>query len=272
MTDGTVLRYVALGDSQTEGVGDGDDTGGLRGWADRLAELLAHDRPGTLYANLAVRGRLAGQVRAEQLAPALALRPDLATVVAGFNDLLRPGFDADETAGHLERCSPRSPGKARAWRPSPSRTSAASPRWPGRSSRASGPSTRASARSRGDTASSSSRPATTRSSPTPGCGAPTGCTPGRWVTRASPPPSPRPSACPAPTTPGPTRCHHRTSPARGPPRRTALGRLLPGALAGPAVAGPVVRRRPRGQAPGAAAGGRGMTGSYRRSGGLPAAR
>ncbi|MFJ4869660.1 SGNH/GDSL hydrolase family protein [Streptomyces sp. NPDC088757] len=102
MTDGTVLRYVALGDSQTEGVGDGDDTGGLRGWADRLAELLAHDRPGTLYANLAVRGRLAGQVRAEQLAPALALRPDLATVVAGFNDLLRPGFDADETAGHLE--------------------------------------------------------------------------------------------------------------------------------------------------------------------------
>ncbi|MEW5660317.1 SGNH/GDSL hydrolase family protein, partial [Streptomyces cinereoruber] len=54
------------------------------------------------YANLAVRGRLAGQVRAEQLAPALALRPDLATVVAGFNDLLRPGFDADATAGHLE--------------------------------------------------------------------------------------------------------------------------------------------------------------------------
>ncbi|WP_411076453.1 SGNH/GDSL hydrolase family protein [Streptomyces sp. cmx-4-7] len=102
MTDGTFLRYVALGDSQTEGVGDGDDVGGLRGWADRLAELLAHDRPGTLYANLAVRGRLAGQVRAEQLGPALALRPDLATVVAGFNDLLRPGFDADETVGHLE--------------------------------------------------------------------------------------------------------------------------------------------------------------------------
>ncbi|MFC8269274.1 SGNH/GDSL hydrolase family protein [Streptomyces cinereoruber] len=102
MTDGTFLRYVALGDSQTEGVGDGDDVGGLRGWADRLAELLARDRPGTLYANLAVRGRLAGQVRVEQLAPALALRPDLATVVAGFNDLLRPGFDADATAGHLE--------------------------------------------------------------------------------------------------------------------------------------------------------------------------
>ncbi|MFJ8132076.1 SGNH/GDSL hydrolase family protein [Streptomyces hydrogenans] len=95
-------RYVALGDSQTEGVGDGDDLAGLRGWADRLAEHLARTDPGVRYANLAVRGRLAGAVRAEQLPAALALRPDLATVVAGVNDLLRPGFDADETAGHLE--------------------------------------------------------------------------------------------------------------------------------------------------------------------------
>ncbi|MBA4864681.1 SGNH/GDSL hydrolase family protein [Streptomyces sp. PSKA54] len=96
------LRYVALGDSQTEGLGDGDDTVGLRGWADRLAEHLAHHHPGMLYANLAVRGRLAHHVHAEQLAPALALHPDLATVVAGVNDLLRPRFDADEVAGHLE--------------------------------------------------------------------------------------------------------------------------------------------------------------------------
>ncbi|WP_328967162.1 SGNH/GDSL hydrolase family protein [Streptomyces sp. NBC_00239] len=95
-------RYVALGDSQTEGLGDGDDATGLRGWADRLAEDLAGHHPGLTYANLAVRGRLAGQVRAEQLAPALALRPDLATVVAGMNDLMRPRFDADEVAGHLE--------------------------------------------------------------------------------------------------------------------------------------------------------------------------
>ncbi|GAA1593187.1 SGNH/GDSL hydrolase family protein [Streptomyces globosus] len=95
-------RYVALGDSQTEGVGDGDDTTGLRGWADRLAELLAPHNPGLEYANLAVRGRLAGHVRSLQLAPALALRPDLATVVAGMNDLLRPRFDADEVAADLE--------------------------------------------------------------------------------------------------------------------------------------------------------------------------
>ncbi|MFJ4782013.1 SGNH/GDSL hydrolase family protein [Streptomyces sp. NPDC088794] len=101
MVDG-YLRYVALGDSQTEGLGDGDDVQGLRGCADRFAELLVAGNPEVRYANLAVRGSLAGQVRARQLAPALAMKPDLATVVAGVNDLLRPGFDADEVAGHLE--------------------------------------------------------------------------------------------------------------------------------------------------------------------------
>ncbi|WKX73208.1 SGNH/GDSL hydrolase family protein [Streptomyces sp. XD-27] len=102
MPAGEYVRYVALGDSQTEGLGDGDDTTGLRGWADRLAERLAALDPDVRYANLAVRGRVAAQVRAEQLGPALALRPDLATVVAGVNDLLRPRFDADEVAAHLE--------------------------------------------------------------------------------------------------------------------------------------------------------------------------
>ncbi|MER5961399.1 SGNH/GDSL hydrolase family protein [Streptomyces sp. NPDC002057] len=102
MRNGQYLRYVALGDSQTEGVGDGDDVTGLRGFADRLAERIAVVSPEVRYANLAVRGRLAGQVRAEQLGPALALRPDVATVIAGVNDLLRPRFDPDETAAHVE--------------------------------------------------------------------------------------------------------------------------------------------------------------------------
>ncbi|PRY41432.1 SGNH/GDSL hydrolase family protein [Umezawaea tangerina] len=96
------LRYVALGDSQTEGVGDGDDITGLRGWADRLAENLTVGNPGFRYANLAVRGRRAGEVRAEQLGPALALRPDVATVVAGVNDLLRPRVETAAVVGHLE--------------------------------------------------------------------------------------------------------------------------------------------------------------------------
>ncbi|MFG2003703.1 SGNH/GDSL hydrolase family protein [Spirillospora sp. NPDC048911] len=96
------LRYVAIGDSQSEGLKDGDETTGYRGWADRLAELIAATEPAVTYANLAVRGKLAAQVRAEQLAPALALKPDLASVMAGMNDLVRPGFDAAAVAGELE--------------------------------------------------------------------------------------------------------------------------------------------------------------------------
>jgi lysophospholipase L1-like esterase len=95
-------RYVAVGDSQTEGLGDGDEATGWRGWADRLAETIAQQEPDLLYANLAVRGRLAGQVRAEQLAPALALQPDLVSVVAGMNDLMRPGVDTAAVTADLE--------------------------------------------------------------------------------------------------------------------------------------------------------------------------
>ncbi|WP_280221700.1 SGNH/GDSL hydrolase family protein [Nocardia neocaledoniensis] len=95
-------RYVALGDSQTEGVGDGDDSTGVIGLADRLAETMARTCPGLLYANLAVRGKLAGQVREEQLEAALTLRPDVATVIAGVNDLLRPRFDPASVGAQLD--------------------------------------------------------------------------------------------------------------------------------------------------------------------------
>src|SRR5690349_4136252 len=95
-------RYVAIGDSQTEGLNDGDEASGYGGWADRLAELLADVEPTVVYANLAVRGRRAGAVRAEQVEAALVLKPDLVTVMAGMNDLIRPGFDAAEVAGELE--------------------------------------------------------------------------------------------------------------------------------------------------------------------------
>jgi lysophospholipase L1-like esterase len=93
-----IERYVALGDSSTEGLDDPDGAGGYRGWADRLAEHVAVAHPGLEYANLAVRGRSAGEIAATQLAPALAMRPHLATVVAGMNDLLRGSFDAARVA------------------------------------------------------------------------------------------------------------------------------------------------------------------------------
>jgi lysophospholipase L1-like esterase len=97
-------RLVSLGDSFTEGVGDEDPAfpNGVRGWADRAAhELAAHD-PGFLYANLAVRGKVMRQVLAEQLEPALSLRPNLVTLYAGGNDLMRPSVDIDALIGQYE--------------------------------------------------------------------------------------------------------------------------------------------------------------------------
>jgi lysophospholipase L1-like esterase len=101
MTARRFERYVALGDSSTEGLDDPDGRGGYRGWADRLAERIAAHEGGLAYANLAVRGRCAGEVRAEQLAAAVALAPGLATVVAGMNDLLRRRFDARAVAAEV---------------------------------------------------------------------------------------------------------------------------------------------------------------------------
>jgi lysophospholipase L1-like esterase len=94
-------RYVALGDSTTEGLEDPDGRGGYRGWADRFAEHVTTVHPGLAYANLAVRGMFASEIHATQLAPALAMKPDLATVVAGMNDLLRRDFDPLDVAGHV---------------------------------------------------------------------------------------------------------------------------------------------------------------------------
>ncbi|HET6166763.1 MAG TPA: SGNH/GDSL hydrolase family protein [Marmoricola sp.] len=94
-------RYVALGDSFTEGVGDPDPArpNGLRGWADRVAEALAAQAGGDFgYANLAIRGRKLPQILDEQVEPALALGPDLVTIHGGGNDVLRPKVDIDGLA------------------------------------------------------------------------------------------------------------------------------------------------------------------------------
>ncbi|WP_370647089.1 SGNH/GDSL hydrolase family protein [Arthrobacter sp. zg-Y844] len=97
-------RFVAMGDSFTEGIGDPnpDSPGGNRGWADRVAEELALGQPDFSYANLAIRGRLLNQIIDEQLEPALALKPDLVTICAGGNDVIRPGGDPDRLAERMD--------------------------------------------------------------------------------------------------------------------------------------------------------------------------
>ena len=89
-------RYVAIGDSLTEGLCDDSrqEPGQVRGWADRLSMLLVQggDRPARLrYANLAVRSRTVGDVLERQIPHAVALRADLVTVLIGANDLSRRG-------------------------------------------------------------------------------------------------------------------------------------------------------------------------------------
>ncbi len=101
-------RYVAVGDSFTEGMSDPDPTEAGRhlGWADRLAVRLAEQAENAGqdfgYANLAVRGRLLADVAGPQLDAALALEPDLVSIVGGGNDILRPRADVDRLAARLE--------------------------------------------------------------------------------------------------------------------------------------------------------------------------
>lgn len=97
-------RYVALGDSFTEGIGDPEpgSPGGNRGWADRVAEVLASSSSDFAYANLAVRGRLLDQILEKEVGPALELKPDLISISAGGNDMLRPASDPDQVALRLE--------------------------------------------------------------------------------------------------------------------------------------------------------------------------
>ncbi|PXY31036.1 SGNH/GDSL hydrolase family protein [Prauserella muralis] len=94
--------YVAIGDSFTEGLHDPWPDGSFRGWADRLAEILAAGRPGFRYANLALRGKLLAEIMSEQLPVALGIKPDLVSVCAGGNDIIVPGADVDAVAAAFE--------------------------------------------------------------------------------------------------------------------------------------------------------------------------
>ncbi|WP_309095992.1 SGNH/GDSL hydrolase family protein [Streptomyces sp.] len=94
------VRFVALGDSLTEGVGDpaGD---GWRGWAALLAAGLGTGD--VRFTNLAVSGSQTRDVLERQLPTALELRPDLVSVVVGVNDTLRCTFDIEAVAARLDQ-------------------------------------------------------------------------------------------------------------------------------------------------------------------------
>ena len=100
---GRAASYIAIGDSFTEGMNDAVPGGGFRGWADRLAVIMAGEYPHLRYANLAIRGKLLRQIVDEQVPAALELLassggPGLVSLAGGGNDILRPGSDPDVLA------------------------------------------------------------------------------------------------------------------------------------------------------------------------------
>ncbi|CAN2171891.1 TesA Lysophospholipase L1 and related esterases [Candidatus Nanopelagicaceae bacterium] len=91
-------RFIVCGDSYSEGMTDEVIDGKYRGWADRVADEMAKAHADFTYVNLAIRGKLLGQVVEDQVPTALAFvtGPDtLVSFHAGANDALRPGYQAD---------------------------------------------------------------------------------------------------------------------------------------------------------------------------------
>ncbi|WP_406403946.1 SGNH/GDSL hydrolase family protein [Streptomyces sp. NBC_00879] len=95
------LRFVALGDSLTEGVGD-RVADGWRGWAALLADGLGCLQEPAEFRKLAVSGALTRDVAERQTPEALAFAPDIASVLVGVNDTLRRTFDIEDMARQLD--------------------------------------------------------------------------------------------------------------------------------------------------------------------------
>ncbi len=93
------LRFAALGDSLSEGVGD-PVAEGWRGWAALLAPALA---PGAVeFRNFAFSGGQTRDVLERQLPQALVFAPDVVSVLVGVNDTLRCTFDIHAVAARLD--------------------------------------------------------------------------------------------------------------------------------------------------------------------------
>jgi lysophospholipase L1-like esterase len=90
-------RFIVCGDSYSEGMTDEVIDGKYRGWADRVADVMSQAHADFTYMNLAIRGKLIGQVVEGQVPTALAFVTGSDTLVsfhAGANDALRPGYQA----------------------------------------------------------------------------------------------------------------------------------------------------------------------------------
>ena len=81
-TPTAAVRYVAIGASDTVGVGATDPTNGS--WPARVAALLP---PGSAYVNLGVSGSIALQAKDAQLPGAVAQKPTVVSIWLAVNDM-----------------------------------------------------------------------------------------------------------------------------------------------------------------------------------------
>jgi len=99
------LRFAALGDSVTYGLGDILHIGS-RGWARILADAIAQEHE-VSFCNSARAGALVADVCNHQLAQALAHRPQLASLIVGLNDTMRSTWDPVRIREDLLHCAER---------------------------------------------------------------------------------------------------------------------------------------------------------------------
>ena len=97
------VRFVALGDSATYGVGDraGEH---CRGWSRLLVGAMSREHD-VSFLNIAAPGARAADARFHQLREALEHRPHIASLIVGINDVLRPDWDADAVRRDLVHCA-----------------------------------------------------------------------------------------------------------------------------------------------------------------------
>lgn len=97
------VRFAALGDSASCGVGDATPDG-WRGWARILADAIAVDHH-VSFCKLAVPGATVADVRRHQLSQALDHRPLIASLIVGLNDVMRSTWNPAQVREDLLHCA-----------------------------------------------------------------------------------------------------------------------------------------------------------------------
>ncbi|PEX38459.1 lipase [Bacillus cereus] len=92
-------RFIAIGDSFTEGIGDEVEGIALKSWVDHFVQLYVNDIE---YVNFAKRGLVTKEIRSQQLEKALAFKPDLVSLIAGANDVLKGRWNLQTYKNDME--------------------------------------------------------------------------------------------------------------------------------------------------------------------------